>query len=220
MTQDNLKDYTFTGVFSLCSGNTILGEINYVENTLKHYRLYRISDFIRTLKLPRNFTVFVDSRYKFPGARHCWASWIALKSALRDFNRPTDIILDIMNRKSPEENPTPIKFEKKNRLLDFLLRLPDDKLLNALSSFEMASRDFGAWVKQFGGKPEDFLLKDLEEFSALDFVDLLKSYNFRFVKASELEKKEEKKTHEIPGISVKELEDGKNLQITLNLKLL
>ncbi len=215
MTQDNLKDYTFTGVFSLSSGNTILGEINYVENTSKHYRLYRISDFIRTLKLPRNFTMFVDSRYRFPGARYCWASWIALKSALRDFNRPTDIILDIMNRKSPEENPTPIKFEKKNQLLDFLLRLPDDKLLNALSSFEMASRDFGAWVKQFGGKPEDFLWEDLEEFSALDFVDLLKSYNFRFVKASELEKK----THEIPGISVKELEDGKNLQITLNLKL-
>lgn len=215
MTQDNLRDYTYTGSFSLKSGNTILGEIRYVENVTKHYKLYRVADFINALKLPRNYTTKIKSRYRFPGTRHCWAPWVSIRESLRNLNRPTNIIVDVMNRQTPEESKTPIKFEKENKLLDFLLRLPNDKLLLALASFDLVSKDFGTWIRQFGGKAEDFLLKDLEEFSAMDFVDLLKSYNFKIVKDSPEEKQDFK---EIPGVSVKTLE-GRNLQIVLNLKL-
>lgn len=215
MTQDNLRDYTYTGSFSLKSGNTILGEIHYVKNVTKHYKLYRVADFINALKLPRNYTTKIESRYRFPGARHCWAPWVAIKESLRNLNRPTNAILDVMNRQTPEESKTPIKFEKENKLLDFLLGLSNDKLLLALTSFDMVSKDFEAWIKQFGGKAEDYLLKDLEEFSAMDFVDLLKSYNFKIVKASDSEKQS---SQEVSGVSVKTLE-GRNFQIVLNLKL-
>ena len=109
----------------------------------------------------------------------------------------------------------PVKFEKENKLLDFLLRLPNDKLFLALASFDLVSKDFGTWIRQFGGKAEDFLLKDLEEFSAMDFVDLLKSYSFKIVKASDAEKQN---SQEVSGVSVKTLE-GRNFQIVLNLKL-
>lgn len=215
MTQDNLRDYTYTGSFSLKSGNTILGEIHYVKNVTKHYKLYRVADFINALKLSRNYTTKIESRYRFPGTRHCWAPWTSIKGALRNLNHPTDVILEVMNRQNPEESKTSIKFEKENKLLDFLLRLPNDKLLLALTSFDMVSKDFEAWIKQFGGKAEDYLLKDLEEFSAMDFVDLLKSYSFKIVKASDAEKQN---SQEVSGVSVKTLE-GRNFQIVLNLKL-
>lgn len=215
MTQDNLRDYTYTGSFSLKSGNTILGEIRYVESVTKHYKLYRVADFINSLKLPRNYTTKIESRYRFPGARHCWAPWVAIKESLRNLNRPTNAILDVMNRQTPEESKTSIKFEKENKLLDFLLRLPNDKLLLALASFDLVSKDFGTWIRQFGGNAEDFLMKDLEEFSAMDFVDLLKSYSFKIVKASDTEKQS---SQEVSGVSVKTLE-GRNFQIVLNLKL-
>ena len=58
-------------------------------------------------------------------------------------------------------------------------------------------------------------MKDLEEFSAMDFVDLLKSYSFKIVKASDTEKQS---SQEVSGVSVKTLE-GRNFQIVLNLKL-
>ena len=215
MTQDNLRDYTYTGSFSLKSGNTILGEIRYVENVTKHYKLYRVADFINSLKLPRNYTTKIESRYRFPGTRHCWAPWVSIRESLRNLNRPTNIIVDVMNRQAPEESKTSIKFEKENKLLDFLLRLPNDKLLLALASFDLVSKDFGTWIRQFGGNAEDFLMKDLEEFSAMDFVDLLKSYNFKIVKASDAEKQS---SQEVSGVSVKTLE-GRNFQIVLNLKL-
>ena len=83
MTQDNLRDYTCTGSFSLKSGNTILGEIRYVENVTKHYKLYRVADFINALKLPKNYTTKIKSRYRFPGTRHCWAPWVSIRESVR-----------------------------------------------------------------------------------------------------------------------------------------
>ena len=62
MTQDNLRDYTYTGSFSLKSGNTILGEIHYVKNVTKHYKLYRVADFINALKLSRNYTTHKNKK--------------------------------------------------------------------------------------------------------------------------------------------------------------
>ena len=212
---DVIKNYTYTGTFKLKSGNTILGTIHYVEEPIKHWKLYRVSDFINALSLPKTFSQQIEQRFRYPGMRHCWSGWFSIKSALNKIQRPSNYVLDMISRKSPEFFPERIKIEKKNKVIDFLLSLPDAKLIEALLSYNLCKDHSNEWVKRFGGNPDKFSFNDFEEFSALDYIDFISSFDLIVSKKIEAPLKEESKP-----VQTEIKSDGKNIQVTLNIKLM
>lgn len=212
MTLNSLEGYNYTGIFQLKSENTILGEIKYIKNFSNNYKLYRVADFIRILHLPRNFTNFINCRYRFPEARHCWAPWISIKSALTKYSHVSKDIENIAKRKSPEINPPVAKSLKNNEVCDFIQELPYEKQITALNTYNNVLSNFEEWIRNLNGKVEDYSLKDFEELSAMDFVNLLHSCKLKIVS-------EARNNKSIPTeLQVNNI-DNKNLQVVLNIQL-
>lgn len=208
------KIYTYTGSFELKIRNKILGTIRYVEDVTHNRKLYRNSDFINALKLHRNFSVNIKPHYRFPGMRHTWSDWVAIKSALGKISNPSEQILEIRSRIKPEEpgvSHSITRIIKDTRIFRFIENLPENQIPEALLTYHECRNHFSKWIKKFGGNPEKFLFEDFEKFSALDFLELLEESGITLKKPE---------TEKIPNANI-DLQkiDGKNLQININIQL-
>lgn len=208
--------YTYTGSFNLKYENEVLGQIKYVEDVSKSRKLYRNADFIRALGLNRNFTTKITPHYRFPGMRNSWSDWVAIKSALDKISNPNDKLLTIRSRKNPEESTSLFSIKKDTRMLRFFDCLPKERLAEALLSFYECRKNFSEWLKRFGENPERFKYEDLEKFSALDFLDYLKSSDI--ILKSEKDSISSGEGTPAANVDFKDF-DGKNLQININIRL-
>lgn len=222
--------YTSSGSFPLQDRNgRILGEISYMENTSNRRRLYRICDFTRALHLNSRFSQNVKHHHRFPASGFAWGDWPAIRGALRRLRRAGDDILEIGKRKSPEEplhvHAVTVSEKRTNPLIRLLQSLPKDNLPQALLTFQRCQEDFAGWLTSIGGDPENYHLKDLQEFTALDYLRLLRDCGV-ILRRGKTEPAPESRASgaaapDVSGYPCVELQtpDGRNLQITVNVNL-
>lgn len=201
----------YSGRFELVLSGRSFGFITFMKDVDGKLTLYRVADFTRAFNLPHSFTTRVKGRHKVKGCRDCWAEWFAIRDQIGKHAK-SYFMEELACRSVPELDGNGIRIEKQSKLLDAFLTARNEDVPQMIKDFVRGGRLCDAFAKKYGVK--EVRRMDLDNFTALDLVELLNSYGMVVMDRQELQERGEHKSIDV----VRRPDGSVGINISLNLK--